>query len=191
MPLSLNRAPLPPLPAGVYIMPMSSGGQASNGGLGTNSLRLVPWVVEYRLVIDRIGAEIVTVGDAGSKLRPGLYRDNGASYPGALLLDPGTIAGDSATVQDTAFTGPLVLAPGVYWTGGVVQVVTTTQPAVRVNATWNPPITIPLLSSLPAAALGAIGFSTSGVSGALPDPFPAPAAAGLVGVAPRVHLRTA
>jgi hypothetical protein len=76
-------------------------GQRDTGSGLNNSgqLRLSPWVLSNPVTISRIGAEVTLSGDAGSKVRIGVYADDGNGYPGSLLLDAGTINGDSVTVQ--------------------------------------------------------------------------------------------
>ncbi len=56
--------------------------------------------------VDRIGAA-VTVGAVGSTLTLGIYEDDGAGNPGVLLLDAGTIDGNSATAQEITISQAL------------------------------------------------------------------------------------
>lgn len=181
------RAPLPNPVAGQYQIPISPHATATSATLGTGTLRLAPWVVEQTLKVDRMGAEVTVIGDAGSKFRIGIYADTGNLYPGALLLDAGQIAGDSATVQDITIS-TLTLGPGLYWLGGVVQTVTTTQPTMRQNANWTPPV-VPVASAIPAANATAVCYTQSGVTAALPSTFTATVAAS--GNVPRIHVRAA
>jgi hypothetical protein len=145
--------------------------------------------VERAIAVDRLGAEVTSAGDAGSLLRIGVYADTGNSYPGALILDAGTIAGDSATVQDiTGLT--LTLAPGIYWIGGAVQLVTVTQPTVRIlGSVYTCPV--PLGSTSISAGQAVHGFSQSSVTGALPSTFTSSVTTLGAGVCPRIHARVA
>lgn len=186
--MPVTRPRITPMPApGQYCFTTSPGSASTNGAVGTGSLKLLPWLVTRPFSIDRIGGEITTVGDVGSLLRLGIYADNGNAYPGVLLLDAGTIAGDSATVQQ--ITCALALAPGLYWIGGAVQSVTTTQPTIRVNGTWTPPVTLAVSTTLPATNATSLGYSMSGVTGALPASFSATVSA--IPLAPRVLVRAA
>jgi hypothetical protein len=188
MPLYLPaRRPLPNPAAGQYLLTSSPGQATTSNTLGNSTLRLAPWLVETALRIDRIGGDVATVGEAGSKIRLGIYGDNGGLYPGTLLLDAGQIAGDSATVQE--LTVSLTLAAGLYWIGGAVQSATTTQPTVRIQQNWTPPVATPLGASLPTAGQGAVGFQQTSVTGALPSTFTATVT--VSGSAPRVLVRTA
>lgn len=156
-------------PSGTYIFPhpVSSTGAPTN-----NQLRLHPWFCPQTLSIARIGAEVTTVGEAGSKVRLGVYADTGAGLPGAILIDAGQIAGDSATVQEITLGSPLVLTRGWYWLGGATQSAPTTAPTVRTTNNGNMPPSLGFLVSAgtatPAANQAPIGYSQASVSGALP-----------------------
>lgn len=140
---------------------------STSAGLGVGTMRALPFYVPNQITITRLGSEISAVGEAGSKLRLGIYADDGTGRPGSLLLDAGTINGDSATVQEIAGLS-LSLGPGWYWAVGCVQVVTTTQPTVRsVTAHPNPVY----FASIPTAAGTAVGFVQNGVTGAFPATF--------------------
>lgn len=73
----------------------------------------------------------VSVAISGCRLRLGIFADDGTNRPGTLLVDAGTIDGNSATVQE--LTIALAVAGGRYYLGAAVQGVTTTQPTVRVQ----------------------------------------------------------
>jgi hypothetical protein len=174
MPLYTSGRPALPSPAivGQYVPLFRSNSLTSSNTYGNNTLRVAPFVVESSLTFDRIGAEIAVVGEAGSKLRLGIYADNGACYPGSVLLDAGQIAGDSATVQELTIS-TMTLAPGLYWGGAALQAAPTTQPTVRtVNAT-EPPVPVAYGTSLPAANSAITAYVSGSQSGALPATYPA------------------
>lgn len=156
---------------------------------GAGYLRLYPVPVFDTWTIDRLGAEITSAGTAGSLLRLGIYADNGSGLPGALVLDAGTILGDSATVQ--ALTVSKVLLPGLYWFGGALQGTLTSQPTIR---TVTPPMEMPGFSlygtSIPTANSVIAGYLDTGPhSGALPANYTATPTLG--GYAPRCFVRFA
>lgn len=166
--------------------------RAPNGTLGTSAtlgvgtFRCVPKFIPSATTISRLGAEVSTVGEAGSKLRLGIYADDGTFRPGALVLDAGTIAGDSNTVQE--ITGlSTTLSRGWYFFGGAVQVVSVTQPTVRaLAATFE---YAPLdYTAIPTAGAASVGFSMTGVTGALPATF---TVGNIVGSAPSLFMRIA
>ena len=181
----VRRVKTPAIRASNYFYPISGGSNGTSSGLGNGNARHSPWIVEETIRIVRIGAEITTVGEAGSKLRLGIYDDSGTGLPANLLLDAGQINGDSATVQE--LTCDITLSPGIYWLVGAVQAAPTSQPTVRTHTVTTPDI-ICSSGSIPTTGLNMIGYSHSGVSGALPASF---VSAGIVGLAPRIFLRTA
>lgn len=73
--------------------------QRATSGLIDGFLYTYPVYVPRDCTIDRIGAE-VTAAAAASTITLGIYADNGSGRPGALVLDAGTINGNSATAQE-------------------------------------------------------------------------------------------
>jgi len=159
---------LPPWQSGrYYFVPNQSSVQTvSTSGNGT--VRAGPVVVPLNVTLVRIGAEVTSAGDAGSLVRLGIWQDDGTGRPGALILDAGTIAGDSATVQEITIAQPLTR--GVYWFGLCVQNVTVTQPTLRFNASSG---LVPLDAgtSTPAANKASLSVTRSGITGAFPATF--------------------
>lgn len=159
---------------------------SSSNALGVGVLKATAFYVPRPVRLDRIGAEITGIGDVGSLLRLGIYADDAAGgYPGALVLDAGTIDGASVAVQEIAID--LVLTPGVYWAAAVVQAVAAAQPNVRTIGTHAFPLT-GSSTILTAAQLGT-GYSMAGVAGALPAAFAA--AVVLSSFAPSMFARAA
>lgn len=177
-----------PVPAsGQYFWAMS-GANTSTATLGNGNLRLHPWYVPRSLSITRIGADVGTVGEAGSKFRLGIYADNGNGYPGALVVDAGQINGDSATVQELTISQ--TLAPGLYWIGGATQSATTTAPAMRLVGTIAPPMWhMPVGTSMPTSGSGLAGFIQASVTGALPSNFTTTVTAS--GSNPKIFMKVA
>jgi hypothetical protein len=180
-------APMAPgvLASGYYYSTTSSLSTSSTLGVGT--LRLAPWFVPNACRISRIGAEVTSGGDSGSKLRLCLYADSGAGLPSTLLLDAGTIAGDSATVQEITINQQL--SAGLYWIGASVQVVTVTQPTVRTGtiACWTSPW---LGTSAPGAGTISAGVTYGSVTAAAPGVL-APGSISTAGAVPRIFVKVA
>lgn len=168
--LVLAQPNLLPMPQG-YQFTIGATSTTTNGTLAVGNFRCHSWQVTQPVTLTRIGAEVTAVGDAGSKVRLGIYADNGAGYPGALLVDAGTIAGDSATVQEIAIN--LKLTPGVYWVGAVIQNVTTTQPTLTCPTSSGavPPVTS-TTTTIPTVGSARLGYVATSVTGALPTAFP-------------------
>jgi len=125
------------------------------------------------VTILRVGTEVTVVGNAASVFRIGIYNDNGAGAPGTLVTngDCGTIAGDSATVQEITLGTAITLTPGWYWTGGASQNAATTAPTMRCINRTNAYYVYGVGTSIPASSATQLGLATGAtVSGALPSP---------------------
>lgn len=103
-------------------------GVGSSSSWVNGQLRVAPWMVPDAITLTRIASEVSGTGDAGCKVRLGIYADSGG-MPGALVLDAGTIAGDALAVAEITISQ--ALARGLYWVGGVIQLVTTTVPTLK------------------------------------------------------------
>lgn len=156
------------LASGSYYFTQHHQSGVTSSTLGNSTLRLASWIVPNAISISKIGAEVTTIGEAGSKFRIGIYKDNGKGYPGDLLLDAGQIAGDSATVQE--LTVDQAIPAGLYWVGGAVQSAPSTQPTMRVASSWWQPAAIGKTTVFSAGET-VQGYSQASVSGALPSTF--------------------
>jgi hypothetical protein len=79
------------------------------------------------------------------------------------------------------------MPPGLYWIGGVLQGVSTTQPTFRTGFYFYP--SLAMSSTIPNAGTTVVGYEATGVTGALPATFPAFASAAVAGTIPRVGFR--
>lgn len=158
--------------SGFYSLPGNTSVSTLNT-LGSGNLRMYAFLVPSAITVTAIGAEVTTVGDAGSKVRLGIYADDGNGFLSARVVDAGTIVGDSATAQEAACN--VTPIPGVYWIGGAVQDVTTTQPTMRTIGTPVLPIQV-AATSLPAINQSVTGVNVGGVTAAFPSSV-APSAA--------------
>lgn len=154
--------------------------------LGVGTLRVIPFYVPNQITIATIGSEATVAGDSGSKIRLGVYADDGTGRPGNLVVDAGQIAGDSASGAQEITLGSTVLGPGPYWVGAVVQSVVTTQPTVRISTGGVIPCDAG--TSIPSAGAAYWGFFRTGVTGALPATF---VVEGQHSLAPRVFIKVA
>ncbi len=153
-------------------------------GNGTTRAAAI-WVPEP-VIIDRIGCEVTIAGEAGSKIRLGIWADGGQScIPATLILDAGTINGDSATVQEITISQ--ALAPGVYWLSSTVQSAPTTQPTVRTCAAGFEPVGGLYSSSAVPSATGCATVRTD--AGALASTWGGYSGGG--GSLARIFVRTA
>lgn len=151
-----------------------------------DELRLCPFPVAKTATIDRIGVWC-QVGLALSEFRLGIYRDDGSGYPGARVLDAGTVAMTSQGFKEITISQELT--PDLYWIGGAGQVAVATM-TIATGAPGNSTI-YPLvgMTAAPTAASshGNGGFLEAGVSGALPANFTTTKTNS--GSLPRVFLR--
>lgn len=176
----------PPLQSGdYYFVPSVAGLGAATPS--ADNLRCVSEYIPNAVTLDRIGAEITIVGDAGSTYRLCIYGDDGVGEPGALVVDAGAIAGDSATVQELTIS--TALNPGVYHFCGVAQNVTATQPTIRALATASSGMRVPKSAGtvIPTAGLAIAGYSQGSVSGECPANFTANPS--ISGLSPRIFVR--
>ena len=134
----------------------------------SNQMTCVPFWVGSAHTFDRIGAEVTVAGASGTVVRLGIYTDNGSGMPSALVLDAGTIAGDTVAAQEITIS--TTLNPGLYWLAAVPQGGT---PTMRVLAVTNIlPTGVSALATA-TATTPRTGKIQSPVSGALPSTFTA------------------
>jgi hypothetical protein len=136
----------------------------------------------------------VTTGQTGGKVELGLYKDNGAGYPGALVT--GTDTGDLAGTG-TAVVGPtnltVALQPGWYW-AAIQAYATSTMPSVAGGTVAYSTELTKLIGADTAAHLLAAGSEAVGgitkslAYAALLTTFPSGAAPVLNAAVPLVSL---
>jgi hypothetical protein len=166
------------LATGNYYYATGSFNVTTSATHGVGTLRLQPWFVPNACTLAKIGAEVTSAGDSGSLVRLGIYADDGTGFPGQLVLDAGTIAGDSATVQEISIS--LSIRPGMYWIGGAVQSVSVTQPTLRVTNGPTALLNAWAGTSTPSSGGSIGGVSKTSVTGALPSVYTSPSVAGSV-----------
>lgn len=97
---------------------LNIGNDITSSTVGQNWEQAVPFDVANTITIDRIGIEITTAF-AAAVYRLGIRNDDGG-YPGALLLDAGTI--DASTTGFKEITISQLLSAGKYWFTGTSQI---------------------------------------------------------------------
>lgn len=117
--------------------------------------------------VTRIACEVSTVGSTGALIRLGIYADDGAGAPGALLVDGGTIDATVLGFSEVTLGTPLALAVGRYWLVGVFQGAPTTQPIMRASAGTQ--IVGAGSTSGVFGTPTAAGWTMTGATGALPS----------------------
>jgi hypothetical protein len=139
----------------------------------------VPFVIERPVTVTRISAE-VTTGLASSTVRLGIYTDNGG-WPDQLIVDGGTIDGNSATVQEVTVSSALTI--GRVWVTCCRQGSAGSH-AMRANTGG---VAVPVTAN-GQFAIGTIYDGAASTSGALPSTAVAPS--GVTGSTyPRLMLK--
>ena len=174
----------PPLAAGRFYCAPNS--RAASGTISNNVFRCSPFYISNTVTITQLGADVSVVGEAGSKLRLGIYADDGNGRPGALVLDAGQVAGDALGNQ--LVTGlTTTIGPGYYWFGIATQSAPTTVPTIRLaGALMGPCPTIDLGTSAPTSGADFNGWAQT-ASGALPGTF---TGGGYSSACPRLIFKT-
>lgn len=170
--------------AGRYYFCPNTNSLSTSGSLGNNVLRAVPFYVPNSVTLTKIGTEVTTIGEAGSKVRLGIYADDGTGRPGALVVDGGQINGDSATVQEVTLGTPVAVGPGWYWAAAAIQSAPATPPTLRVPSAMTAMTDVG--TSIPSAGLGVNGWGATGISGA----FPATLTVTAISSAARIFVKT-
>lgn len=144
-------------------------GLPTTGTPGANVLSLAPLDIDRRCLLTGLAGDVTTAGSAGALLRLTLYTDDGSGcFPGALVLDAGTIDATVTGPVTLAPANPIMLEPGRYWIGGAVQGGATTAPVVR-TINNNGAITMPLTTN--AVTNFNLGAAMNGVTGAAPAAY--------------------
>ena len=119
-----------------------------------------------------LGAAASSGGGSGSVVRLGVYKDDGEGAPGVLLVDGGTID-TTGTTPGTVTPNTVIPDDGWYWLVGVAQGAPSPNPTMRMSVPLVPPFH-PTIASLFGGTT--VGLYKTGVTGALPSTFGAPAA---------------
>lgn len=167
--------------SGVYYTAPGISGTAT---FANGNARAIPLWVPRSLSVDRIGIEVVTTpGSVGALIRLGIYSDDGNGFPGAVLLDAGTVDPTSTGVKELTINQ--ALTPGLYWLTAVVQGAPVTTPVMRTTTSGQ--LQVGGESGTTISATNA-AYQKTGVTGALP----AWGSTVLLGAsAPRVFVRAA
>jgi hypothetical protein len=152
-------------------------------------MRLVPKWIPNTITVAKICAEVTTIGEAGSKVRLGIYADDGTGRPGSLVVDAGQIAGDSATVQEITDGVTQLTGGRWYWFAVAAQSCPTTPPTLRVINVPMESMPIDQGTSPLTGGYSAYGWTQTGVTGALPGTAAPTTQAGAA--VPAVHIKVA
>lgn len=158
----------------------------------TGDLACSPIYVAADCTIDRFVLTVTAVAGTPSLWRLGLYADAGVTahpYPGALIIDAGTVTGETLGVKSITVATPISLTAGIYWIAGKPEGSNYSGVRGTSSAVWG---VIP--SSSAAADETPSGYRYAATGNGLPASWPAYGVGGLTGtiaIAPRVGMRVA
>jgi hypothetical protein len=168
--------------SGHWYGPTHYSGATHNGGMLIKALYAMPFWVSKTTAFDRIGCWVVDTSSTGVA-RLGIYANHSTlDYPGALLLDAGTV-NNASSLGAKELTISQTLNPGLYWL--VLRPEASGFTAPRLSG-GNPFIGGPTLASV-IAGYNAFAIDTT-ASATLPATYPASAT---LTTAPKVMLRVA
>jgi hypothetical protein len=158
--------------AGRYYSHQFQGAGYGSAALTDGTLAVMPFFVGETRTFDRIGIYVTAGGSAGAQVRFAVYGNGADNQPGALVLDSGALAATAEAYLEATISQ--ALDAGLYWIGAVGQAAPVTSASTRVlygNAASN----LVMGSANVAGPNGDLGFTQTGVTGALPAPFGTPA----------------
>jgi hypothetical protein len=150
-----------------YWYPMDGGG--GNRTMTYNLLWLYPFDAQVSAVMQALGINVTTPGSAGTLIRCGVYSSDGAGGVGGLLLDAGTLAGDSGGVKSVALNQ--AVNPDRLWLGAVWQGTNNVAPVLQAYTRPAPYLGWTSFYQFPSI----VGYQYNAVSGVLPASLGAPA----------------
>lgn len=182
---SLGARPEYPIPvAGTWHT--IGGGGASTNPIVRNTEHAAPIWIPYRRTYDRIGIRVSTA-DINELVRLGIRTMNASNRPGTVVLDAGTV--DATTTGEKEITISTSLARGWYFLCAVRQGAGGGTASFAVNSvSGTGPFVHPTDTEGRNMSSGALGYTQTNVTGALPETF---TVSGLSSSAPRVAIRAA
>ncbi len=118
-----------------------------------------------------------TTGQTGGNARVGLYADNGAGYPGALVRDFGAIGALTGTgIVTSTLSATQAVNSGLYWVSSIFTASGTFPTVTGATAAYTNPLAAQLgfgtaLAALAPSGNAPTGISVAGTYGALPATF--------------------
>ena len=150
----------------------------STAATSANNLDMLPFYVPDSQTFDRIAINVTTLSAGSARL--GVYANNGAVYPGELIVDAGEVDTGTTGVKWLAIN-TLTLLPGLYWLARIQDAT----PSLRSLFHYA---MIPLGSEDLGDSSVVTGYRLARAYGVLPSPFPA-GAVDIISGRPAVFLR--
>ena len=169
-----------------YASFITGGAQTTQGLASANSLRAFPFYVPRLSRFDRIAMRVTTAGTGTtSRVRLGLYKDNGNVYPSSLVFDAGEVDVSTNGVKEVTINASL--PEGLYWIVLVGQDTTLLAVAATPNTDHYP--IVGYESDLSGTPLHA--WAHVQTYGALPASYPTSSPTGWTLHIPLIALRKA
>lgn len=135
----------------------------------------------------------VTTGQTGGAAHVGIYADNGAGYPGALVYDSGVISGLTSTTVVTKSGVATTLNAGWYWIASIFTASGTFPSVTGITANYGSATNAQIGSDTAAHLLATSGQASTGITvagtyGALPSTFTAGGAPVLNAAVPLIAI---
>lgn len=181
---AVGDVPMAAIRASAYLFTQGAGSQGSSTTVSVNTQIASPIYVPSSTTADRICLQVNTAA-ATALWRLGVYADSGSMYPGALMLDAGTIDASTTGVKEITPGAALTLPAGVYWVAAKCE---TAHAAARGTSG-------PVWGVVPGGNSSsndvAAGYVSTNASAGLSTTWPAwgVAGTGTVPTAPRVGIR--
>lgn len=162
-------------PAKPLVVPPKSGwfypvdGQGGSRTMTYQQLWLYAFDCQRASTITSISCNVTTGGTAGSLIRPCVFSSDNAGGVGALLLDPGTVVGDSTGVKTVGSLSTATITDRL-WIGAAWQGTNTAAPVLQAYSKALATVGWSAFVQFPPV----IGYTYTGISGALPASLGAP-----------------
>lgn len=142
-----------------YTSPYGAGSSATHV---QNQLYAIPFYVPDDQIFTKI-AVMTASGTVSAIARLGIYRDGGG-YPTSLVVDAGAVSTATGGTKEITFGTPQLLTKGWYWLACGVQ--------GAAASLWRSTVPHGYLPTTNPFSINAVqGYTRTGVSGALPDPW--------------------
>lgn len=186
---------------GGYLLPGRAGGNTTPAEAVLYCYRL-PYIFNASGTMTFIGCHVNgSSGTTGCVLRMGLYADN-QGMPGVLLADFGTASCVGSAGNVTVATNQPIVAYTPYWLACAMQGAAATRALMWDYDIVNGPQDVGLLM-VPLSTAGNVGdmfsggglngfrmgYTISGVTGALPNPYGTPSGTMTGNIAPRLTFK--
>jgi hypothetical protein len=164
------------LPSRYHVFP---GGTNTTHTLTANQLCAVPFFTPVARTVTRLAIHVTTAFAGNARL--GVYQDNGSIYPGALVLDAGTVDTGTTGLKEITGLNISLAANTLYWLALVANAASTIA-GISLGQGWTP-----LGYGISLATQGSSLWTVSYTYDTLPATFPGGATAS-VSTTPKIAI---